>query len=148
MGPHSSLAQHPMSLSPCPCLPTLPSASGVERTLVLPGSQTAFDLDDVRAGLSYTVRVSARVGLREGAASILTVRRELEAPLAIAGLRVVASDATRVRVAWEPVPGASGFRISWRTGSGQCGACGRAAEGTFQGMGDWGTCRSRANTSC
>lgn len=42
---------------------------------MLPGSQTAFDLDDVRAGLSYTVRVSARVGLREGAASILTVRR-------------------------------------------------------------------------
>ena len=42
---------------------------------MLPGSQTAFDLDDVRAGLSYTVRVSARVGSREGAASILTVRR-------------------------------------------------------------------------
>ncbi|XP_036733462.2 collagen alpha-1(VII) chain isoform X1 [Manis pentadactyla] len=97
---------------------TVRSTQGVERTLVLPGSQTAFDLDDVRAGLSYMVRVSARVGLREGAASILTVRREPEAPLAIAGLRVVASDATRVRVAWEPVPGASGFRISWRTGSG------------------------------
>ena len=42
---------------------------------MLPGSQTAFDLDDVRAGLSYTVRVSARVGSREGAASTLTVRR-------------------------------------------------------------------------
>lgn len=42
---------------------------------MLPGSQTAFDLDDVRAGLSYTVRVSARVGAREGGASILTVRR-------------------------------------------------------------------------
>ncbi|KAK2499530.1 hypothetical protein MC885_016479 [Smutsia gigantea] len=97
---------------------TVRSTQGVERTLALPGSQTAFDLDDVRAGLSYTVRVSARVGLREGATSILTVRREPEAPLAIAGLRVVASDATRVRVAWEPVPGASGFRISWRTGSG------------------------------
>lgn len=42
---------------------------------MIPGSQTAFDLDDVRAGLSYTVRVSARVGAREGGASILTVRR-------------------------------------------------------------------------
>lgn len=42
---------------------------------MLPGSQTAFDLDDVRAGLSYTVRVSARVGAREGGVSILTVRR-------------------------------------------------------------------------
>uniref|UniRef100_A0A8C7C5A1 Collagen alpha-1(VII) chain n=1 Tax=Neovison vison TaxID=452646 RepID=A0A8C7C5A1_NEOVI len=94
------------------------STQGVERTLVLPGSQTAFELDDVRAGLSYTVRVSARVGAREGGASILTVRRELETPLAIPGLRVVASDATRVRVAWGPVPGASGFRISWRTDSG------------------------------
>ena len=51
-----------------PCLPVLPSLIGVERSLVLPGSQTAFDLDDVRAGLSYTVRVSARVGGREGAA--------------------------------------------------------------------------------
>lgn len=57
------------------CPITLPSPLGVERTLVLPGSQTAFDLDDVRAGLSYTVRVSARVGTREGSASILTVRR-------------------------------------------------------------------------
>lgn len=58
-----------------PCPLTLPSPLGVERTLVLPGSQTAFDLDDVRAGLSYTVRVSARVGTREGSASSLTVRR-------------------------------------------------------------------------
>ncbi|ELK15067.1 Collagen alpha-1(VII) chain [Pteropus alecto] len=97
---------------------TVRSTQGVERTLVLPGSQTAFELDDVRAGLSYTVRVSARVGAREGGASILTVRREPETPLAIPGLRVVASDVTRVRVAWGPVPGASGFRISWRTDSG------------------------------
>ncbi|PNJ31980.1 collagen alpha-1(VII) chain isoform X2 [Pongo abelii] len=94
------------------------STQGVERTLVLPGSQTAFDLDDVQAGLSYTVRVSARVGPREGSASMLTVRREPETPLAVPGLRVVVSDATRVRVAWGPVPGASGFRISWSTGSG------------------------------
>uniref|UniRef100_A0A2K5HFV5 Collagen alpha-1(VII) chain n=1 Tax=Colobus angolensis palliatus TaxID=336983 RepID=A0A2K5HFV5_COLAP len=94
------------------------STQGVERILVLPGSQTAFDLDDVQAGLSYTVRVSARVGPREGSASVLTVRREPETPLAVPGLRVVVSDATRVRVAWGPVPGASGFRISWSTGSG------------------------------
>ncbi|KAJ8791924.1 hypothetical protein J1605_004149 [Eschrichtius robustus] len=97
---------------------TVRSIQGVERSLVLPGSQTAFDLDDVRAGLSYTVRVSARVGTREGDASVLTVRREPETPLAIPGLRIVASDATRVRVAWGPVPGASGFRVSWRTDNG------------------------------
>ncbi|TEA23988.1 hypothetical protein DBR06_SOUSAS21910072, partial [Sousa chinensis] len=97
---------------------TVRSIQGVERSLVLPGSQTAFDLDDVRAGLSYTVRVSARVGTREGGASVLTVRREPETPLAIPGLQVVASDATRVRVAWGPVPGASGFRVSWRTDNG------------------------------
>uniref|UniRef100_A0A2K5F6Q4 Collagen alpha-1(VII) chain n=1 Tax=Aotus nancymaae TaxID=37293 RepID=A0A2K5F6Q4_AOTNA len=90
----------------------------VERTLVLPGSQTAFDLDDIQAGLSYTVRVSAQVGPREGSASVLTIRRELDTPLAVPGLRVVVSDATQVRLAWGPVPGASGFRISWRTGSG------------------------------
>nr|XP_037859910.1 collagen alpha-1(VII) chain isoform X4 [Chlorocebus sabaeus] len=94
------------------------STQGVERILMLPGSQTAFDLDDVQAGLSYTVRVSARVGPREGSASVLTVRREPETPLAVPGLRVVVSDATRVRVAWGPVPRASGFRISWSTGSG------------------------------
>ncbi|XP_074201028.1 collagen alpha-1(VII) chain isoform X1 [Camelus bactrianus] len=97
---------------------TVRSTQGVERTLVLPGSQTAFDLDDVRAGLSYMVWVLARVGTREGAASVLTVHREPETPLAIPELRVVASDATRVRVAWGPVPGASGFRISWRTDNG------------------------------
>lgn len=49
--------------------------SGVERTLLLPGSQTSFNLDDVQAGISYTVRVSARVGSREGGASVLTIRR-------------------------------------------------------------------------
>ncbi|KAM5154438.1 collagen alpha-1(VII) chain [Callospermophilus lateralis] len=97
---------------------TLRSTQGVERTLVLPGSQTVFDLDDVRAGLSYTVRVSARVGAREGSASVLTIHREPETPLAVPGLRVVLSDATRVRVAWGPVPGASGFRITWKTSSG------------------------------
>ncbi|KAM5291881.1 collagen alpha-1(VII) chain [Ctenodactylus gundi] len=97
---------------------TVRSTQGVERTLVLPGSQTAFNLDDVRPGLSYTVRVSARMGTREGAASILTIHQEPEAPLDVPGLRVVVSDATRIRVAWGPVPGASGFRISWRTDSG------------------------------
>ncbi|XP_052577398.1 collagen alpha-1(VII) chain [Peromyscus californicus insignis] len=97
---------------------TVRSTQGVERTLLLPGSQTAFDLDDVRAGISYTVRVSARVGTREGDASILTIRRDPETQLTVPGLRVVASDARRLRVAWGPVPGASGFRISWRTGSG------------------------------
>ncbi|XP_036905699.1 collagen alpha-1(VII) chain isoform X1 [Sturnira hondurensis] len=97
---------------------TVRSTQAVERTLVLPGSQTAFDLEDVRAGLSYTVRVSARVGAREGGAATLTVRREPETSLVVPGLRVVASDATRVRVAWGPVPGASGFRVTWRTDSG------------------------------
>lgn len=48
------------------------------------------------------------------------------------------SDATRVRVAWGPVPQASGFRISWSTGSGQCGVCGGTAEGTNEGMGAGG----------
>lgn len=52
---------------------------------MLPGSQTAFDLDDVRAGLSYTVRVSARVGTREGGASILTVRRGEHCRRAVGG---------------------------------------------------------------
>ncbi|CAO2633498.1 Collagen alpha-1(VII) chain, partial [Lemmus lemmus] len=98
---------------------TVRSSQGVERTLLLPGSQSTFDLDDVRAGISYTVRVSARVGTHEGSASILTIRRDPETQLTIPGLRVVMSDATRIRVAWGPVPGASGFRISWRTGSGQ-----------------------------
>ncbi|MEJ1285828.1 collagen type VII alpha 1 [Cricetulus griseus] len=54
---------------------TVRSTQGVERTLLLPGSQTSFNLDDVQAGISYTVRVSARVGSREGGASVLTIRR-------------------------------------------------------------------------
>lgn len=54
---------------------------------MLPGSQTAFDLDDVRAGLSYTVRVSARAGTREGGASILTVRRGEHCRRAVGGGR-------------------------------------------------------------
>ncbi|XP_005075021.1 collagen alpha-1(VII) chain [Mesocricetus auratus] len=96
---------------------TVRSTQGVERTLLLPGSQTSFNLDDVQAGISYTVRVSARVGPREGGASVLTIRRDLETQLTVPGLRVVGSDATRIRVSWGPVPGATGFRISWRTGS-------------------------------
>ncbi|XP_006893082.1 PREDICTED: collagen alpha-1(VII) chain [Elephantulus edwardii] len=97
---------------------TVRSIQGVERTLVLPGSQTTFDLDDVRAGWSYTVRVSARVGSREGSASIITVHRDPEVTLAIPRLRVVATDATRIRVSWGAVPGASGFQIRWGTDSG------------------------------
>lgn len=65
-------------LDPCVVLtPACPPclSSGVERTLLLPGSQTTFDLDDVRAGISYTVRVSARVGTHEGDASTLTIHR-------------------------------------------------------------------------
>lgn len=57
-----------------------------------------------------------------------------EAPLVVPGLRVVASDATRIRVAWGLVPGATGFRIIWKTGSGQCGVCG-LLRGNLQSMG-------------
>lgn len=48
------------------------------------------------------------------------------------------SDATRIRVAWGPVPGASGFRISWRTGSGQCGVCG-SLRGELRGQPETGS---------
>lgn len=49
----------------------------------------------------------------------------------------MASDLTRVRVAWGPVPGASGYRISWRTDSGPWRVWG-AAEGNAQGVGPKG----------
>lgn len=54
----------------------------------------------------------------------------------------MASDATRIRVAWGPVPGASGFRISWTTGSGLCGVC-----GLLRGATGHAEARGRAETS-
>lgn len=48
---------------------------GVERTQMLPGTQISLELDVSWAGPSFTVRVSARVGTREGSASVLNVHQ-------------------------------------------------------------------------
>ncbi|XP_072508131.1 collagen alpha-1(VII) chain isoform X2 [Notamacropus eugenii] len=92
---------------------------GSEKTQRLPADQTSFELDRVQPGVSYVVRVSALAGSREGPAGILTVRLDPEPLSRVPRLRVVASEPGRVQVSWGPVPGASGYRLSWRLRDGQ-----------------------------
>lgn len=50
---------------------------GTERSQVIPGDQTTFDLTDMQEGITYVVRVTAVVGTREGSPVTINVKTGL-----------------------------------------------------------------------
>ncbi|KAL0978337.1 hypothetical protein UPYG_G00169230 [Umbra pygmaea] len=87
-----------------------------EETRSIPGSQTTFDLQDLKEGASYGVSVTALVGGNEGAPVTVYIKAE-EALRKVTNLRVTNTNGRRLRIAWTGVPGATGYRITWRQGN-------------------------------
>ncbi|XP_056606993.1 LOW QUALITY PROTEIN: collagen alpha-1(VII) chain [Triplophysa dalaica] len=76
------------------------------------GNQTTVDLQDLEDGVRYTVSVTALVGFTKGDPA--TVYIIAEKPLRVTNLRVVSSNSRRVRISWNGVSGATGYRVTWR----------------------------------
>ncbi|KAG7326181.1 hypothetical protein KOW79_009582 [Hemibagrus wyckioides] len=94
--------------------------SGSEVKRVVYGNQTTFDLRDLTGGVSYSVSVSASVGYSEGPSATIYITPEFETgavPGRVSNLRVVNANSRRIRIAWNLVSEATGYRVTWRQGN-------------------------------
>ncbi|XP_038627650.1 collagen alpha-1(VII) chain [Tachyglossus aculeatus] len=91
-------------------------SDGHEFTRTLPRDATSFNIEGLEPGAVYQIGVSALLGVHKGSPVFITTRTD---PLGqVSGLRMTHVGSTAVNIAWIGVPGASGYRISWRHGRG------------------------------
>ncbi|XP_044133379.1 collagen alpha-1(VII) chain [Bufo gargarizans] len=95
------------------------SEDGTERSQVLPGDQTTYELTDIQEGITYTVRITPVVGTREGNPVAINVKTEDTVVAGVANLRVVETTPTRLRIAWTGIARATGYRVTWRQSDGR-----------------------------
>ncbi|NXD66125.1 CO7A1 protein, partial [Eolophus roseicapillus] len=88
-------------------------SDGVEQSRFLPADPTAFTIEGLRAGVIYTVGVSAIVDGREGSPVTTTARTAPEQVGTVSRLEVQASRNNVARVTWVGVPGATAYRVVW-----------------------------------
>uniref|UniRef100_A0A3B5MQU2 Collagen, type VII, alpha 1 n=1 Tax=Xiphophorus couchianus TaxID=32473 RepID=A0A3B5MQU2_9TELE len=81
-----------------------------ESIQVIPGNQTTLDLKDLTVGVSYGVSVTALVRTNEGETVTVFIKP-------VTNLRVTNANSRRIRVAWQGVTGATGYRVTWRQGN-------------------------------
>ncbi|XP_018425152.1 PREDICTED: collagen alpha-1(VII) chain-like [Nanorana parkeri] len=94
------------------------SEDGTERSQVIPGDQTTFELTDVQEGITYVVRVTPVAGTNEGTPVTINVRTESGIG-GVANLRVAETTANRIRIVWTGIARATGYRIRWRLSDGR-----------------------------
>ncbi|KAI1234455.1 Collagen alpha-1(VII) chain, partial [Lamprotornis superbus] len=117
-------------------------AGGSENSQRVPGHTNSFDIPNLEGGVSYTVKVTALIGNREGnPVSVVVTTRECwgrghhpgvalgtlvpnacpsapqrrQCPYA---LSVTEASERRLRLTWLPVPGSTGYRLFWRLAEG------------------------------
>ncbi|XP_078518525.1 collagen alpha-1(VII) chain [Lissotriton helveticus] len=95
------------------------TVDGTEVTSRVRGDQNIFDLQDLKEGVPYNVRMTTLVGTREGPAVTITVRTEDVSVPVVSNLRVSEAEANRVRVVWTGVARATGYKIIWRHSDGR-----------------------------
>ncbi|XP_009076240.1 PREDICTED: collagen alpha-1(VII) chain, partial [Acanthisitta chloris] len=88
-------------------------SDGLKQSHFLPANPTAFTIEGLRAGIVYTVGVSAIVDGREGSPVTATGRIAPEQVGTVTQLEVQASKSNVARVTWVGVPGATAYRVVW-----------------------------------
>ncbi|NXG56027.1 CO7A1 protein, partial [Hemiprocne comata] len=88
---------------------------GTESSQRVPGNTSSFDIPDLEGGASYTVKVTALIGNREGNPVSIVVTTPEAAPLPpVSNFQVTEAFEHRLRLAWAPVAGSTGYRLVWR----------------------------------
>uniref|UniRef100_A0AAV2M423 Collagen alpha-1(VII) chain-like n=1 Tax=Knipowitschia caucasica TaxID=637954 RepID=A0AAV2M423_KNICA len=90
---------------------------GSDEIRSVPGNQTTLDLRDLIVGVSYGVSVTAMVGDSEGDPVTVYIKPE-QVVERVSNLRVTNVSSRRIRISWSAVPGATGYRVTWRQGNG------------------------------
>ncbi|KAM3848241.1 collagen alpha-1(VII) chain [Vipera latastei] len=93
-------------------------SGGPESSKLVLGNVNSFDLENLEGGVSYTVKVTALIGNREGNPVSITVTTPAIPIQPIGNLRVTESSETRIRLEWNPAPGSTGYRLTWRPAGG------------------------------
>ncbi|NWV63250.1 CO7A1 protein, partial [Malurus elegans] len=95
---------------------------GSENSRRVPGHTSSFDIPDLEGGVSYTVKVTALIGNREGNPVSIVVTTPEAVPLrSVSGFQVTEASEHRLRLTWVPVAGSTGYRLFWRLAEGERG---------------------------
>ncbi|NWX28551.1 CO7A1 protein, partial [Notiomystis cincta] len=93
---------------------------GLENSRRVPGHINSFDIPNLEGGVSYTVKVTALIGNREGNPVSVVVTTPEAVPLhPISGFQVTEASERRLRLTWLPVAGSTGYRLFWRLAEGK-----------------------------
>ncbi|KAG8557331.1 hypothetical protein GDO81_018415 [Engystomops pustulosus] len=95
------------------------SEDGTERSQVISGDQTTYELVDIQEGITYIVRLTPVVGTREGVPVTINVKTEDTVVAGVANLRVVETTSSRFKIAWTGIARATGYRVTWRQSDGR-----------------------------
>ncbi|KAL7986113.1 hypothetical protein Chor_011279, partial [Crotalus horridus] len=90
-----------------------------EETRRIPGDQSFFELQDLKEGVPYLVQIITQLGTQESTPAILTFQVELPSVGSITNLEAAPSGPNQLRVTWNRVPGATGYKVTWRLRDGQ-----------------------------
>ncbi|XP_058023138.1 collagen alpha-1(VII) chain isoform X1 [Ahaetulla prasina] len=90
-----------------------------EETKRIPGDQNFFELQDLKEGVTYLVQITTQLGTQESAPATLTFQVERQSVGSISNLEAVPSGPNQLRVTWNRVPGATGYKVTWRSREGQ-----------------------------
>ncbi|XP_032094990.1 collagen alpha-1(VII) chain [Thamnophis elegans] len=93
-------------------------SGGPESSKLVLGNINSFDLENLEGGVSYTVKVTALIGNREGNPVSITVTTPAIPIQPVGNLRVIDSSQTRIRLEWSPARGSTGYRLIWRPAGG------------------------------
>ncbi|XP_062825428.1 collagen alpha-1(VII) chain [Anolis carolinensis] len=91
---------------------------GPENSQMVSGNTNSFDLVNLEGGVSYTVKVTALIGNREGDPVSIIVTTTTVPIQPVGNLRVTDSSERRIRIEWSPAPGSTGYRLTWRLAGG------------------------------
>ncbi|XP_065543694.1 collagen alpha-1(VII) chain [Lathamus discolor] len=92
---------------------------GSESSRHVPGHTSSFDIPDLEGGVSYTVKVTALIGNREGNPVSIVVTTPEAAPVPpVSSFQVTEASEHRLRLAWVPATGSAGYHLVWRLAEG------------------------------
>ncbi|XP_025931268.1 collagen alpha-1(VII) chain [Apteryx rowi] len=89
---------------------------GSESSQLVPGDTDSFDIPGLQGGVSYTVKVAALVGNREGKPVSIVVTTPPVPP--VSDFQVTEASESSLRLSWAPAASGSGYRLAWRLAEG------------------------------
>ncbi|XP_070587488.1 collagen alpha-1(VII) chain-like, partial [Erythrolamprus reginae] len=87
---------------------------GSEQTRRIPGDQSFFELQNLKEGVTYLVQITTQMGTQESTPATLSFQVERQTIGSITNLEAAPSGPNQLRVTWNLVPGATGYKVKWR----------------------------------